>query len=140
MATFNSKEYTWTNIKVFMFGRFVTTIRGIKYKASQEKEAVYGQGDKPIAIQPGNKSFEGELQCLQSDLEAMQVAAGNGNDILDIPAFDIQVQYVDKVTGTLVVDTVKYAEFTEVEKGMSQGDKFMEISLPWIALDIQKNV
>ena len=139
MATFNSKEYGWVNIKVFMLGRFVTTLRSIKYKVSQEKEAVYGQGDKPHSIQSGNKSYEGEIGCLQSDIEAMQSAAGVGYDLVDIPAFDIQVSYVDKTTGVIVVDTVKYAEITEVEKSMSQGDKFMEITLPWIALDIQKN-
>jgi len=140
MATFNSKQYSWANVKVVLFGREVIGIRGVKYKISQEKEAVYGAGDKPLGIQAGNKSYEGEVVLLQSELEAIQTAAGTGNDITDIPAFDIQVTYVDKVSGVMVNDTIKYAEFTEAEKGMSQGDKFMEITVPFIALDVHKNV
>lgn len=140
MATFNSKEYSWSNIQVVLFGRVVIGIRGIKYKVSQEKEAVYGMGNKPLGIQSGNKSYEGEIMLLQSELEAIQRAAGTGNDLTDIPAFDIQVSYVDKATGVIVNDVVKFAEFTEAEKGMEQGDKFMEITMPFIALDIQKNI
>jgi hypothetical protein len=140
MATFNSKQYAWANVRVVLFGREVIGIRGVKYKVSQEKEAVYGAGSKPLGIQAGNKSYEGEVVLLQNELEAIQRAAGVGNDITDIPAFDIQVSYVDKVSGSLVNDTIKYAEFTEAEKGMSQGDKFMEITLPFIALDVAKGV
>ncbi len=137
---FNSKEYAWVNVQVVLFGRIVIGIRGIKYKVSQEKEAVYGMGNKPLGIQSGNKTYEGEIMLLQSELEAIQRAAGVGNDVCDIPGFDIQVSYADRVSGIIVNDIVKFAEFTEAEKGMNQGDKFMEISLPFIALDIQKNV
>ena len=140
MAQFNSKQYSWANVKVNLFGRVVIGVRGVKYKISQEKEPVYGAGDKPLGIQAGNKSYEGELVLLQSELEAIQRAAGVGNDITDIPAFDIQISYFDKRTGSLVNDAIKFAEFTEAEKGMSQGDKYMEVTLPWIALDIQKNI
>lgn len=138
--TFNSKQYAWANIQVVLFGRVVIGIRAVKYKASQEKEAVYGAGSKPLGIQAGNKSYEGELTLLQNELEAIQRAAGVGNEITDIPAFDIMVSYVDSSSGVIVNDVVKFAEFTEVEKGMSQNDKFMEITLPFIALDVQKSL
>ncbi len=138
--TFNSKQYAWVNITVVMMGRIVTGLRGVKYKISQEKEPVYGAGNKPLGIQSGNKAYEGEIVLLQSELEALERAAGTGNDITDLPAFDINISYVDKASGAIVNDTVKYAELTEAEKGMSQGDKFMEITLPFIALDVAKNV
>lgn len=137
---FNSKQYAWSNVEVVLFGRSVTAIRGVKYKTSQEKETLYGIGDKPLSIQTGNKSYEGELTLLQSELEAIQKEVGNDCDIVDIPAFDIIVSYKMEGTGPLVRDVIKFAEFSEVEKSMSQGDKFMEITLPFIALDIQKNV
>ena len=137
---FNSKQYAWSNVEVVLFGRMVTAIRGVKYKTSQEKETLYGMGDRPISIQTGNKSYEGELTLLQSELEAIQKEVGSNCDVVDIPAFDIVVSYKMEGNGPLVQDVIKFAEFSEVEKSMSQGDKFMEITLPFIALDIQKNV
>lgn len=137
---FSSKQYAWSNVEVVLFGKAVTAIRGVKYKASQEKEVVYGAGDKPVSIQAGNKSYEGELSLLQSELEAIQKAAGKEGDVMDIPAFDIVVTYKAEGTGPVVRDVIKFAEFSEVEKSLNQGDKFMEVTLPFIALDIQKNV
>lgn len=137
---FNSKQYAWSNVEVVLFGQPVTAIRGVKYKASQEKEVIYGAGDRPIGIQAGNKSYEGEVTLLQSELEAIRKVAGKEGDIMDIPAFDIIITYKEQGNGALVQDVVKFAEFTEMEKSMSQGDKFMEITLPFIALDIQKGI
>jgi len=138
--TFNSKQFAWANIRIVLFGRVVLGIRSVKYSVKQEKEAVYGMGDKPHSIQSGNKTFEGEIGLLQSELEAIQRAAGTGFDVTDIPPFDIQISYVDNSSGVIISDTIKFAEFTENEKGMSQGDKFMEITLPFVALDVQYNI
>jgi hypothetical protein len=136
---FNSKEYEWSNVEVVMLGRPVTGIRGVSYKASQEKEVVYARGNKPRAIQGGNKSYECKLSLLQSEIEALLQAAGNGYDVTDIPAFDIVVAYAP-ASGTIVTDIIKNVEFTEVEKSFKQGDKFMEVELPAIGLDIEFNV
>ena len=135
---FNSREYSWADIQIQLQGRRVIGVRGIKYKVSQEKEAIYGAGNEPLAIGRGNKSYEGEITLLQSELEAL-TRSTNG-DIIDLPPFDIIVSYAPKDGGPIVTDIIRYAEFKEVEKGMSQGDKNMEISLPFIALKIDKNV
>ena len=137
---FNSKEYSWSSIEIVMLGRPVTGIRGITYKASQEKEVIYGRGNKPRAIQHGNKSYEGTISLLQSELEALLLAAGKGKDITDIPAFDIVVAYVPETPGGIITDIIKNVEFSEIEKALKQGDKFMEIDLPFIALGIEYSV
>jgi len=137
---FNSKQYEWSNVEVVMFGRPVTGIRGVSYKASQEKEVIYGRGNKPMSIQKGNKSFECSLSLVQSELEALLMAAGPGASVLDIPAFDIIVAYVPQGGGEIITDLIKNVEFTEMEKALKQGDKFMEVELPGIALDIEFNV
>lgn len=137
---FNSKEYEWSNVEVVMLGRPVTGIRGVSYKESQEKEVIYGRGNKPRAIQHGNKSYECKISLLQSELEAILQAAGTGYGITDVPPIDIVVAYVPLTGGVIVVDLIKNCEFTEVEKAIKQGDKFMEIELPAIALDIEFHV
>lgn len=137
---FNSKEYEWSNVEVLFLGKPVTGIRGVSYKESQEKELLYARGNKPRSIQKGNKAYSGSISLLQSELEALQIAAGKGKSILDIPAFDIVVAYVPEVGASIVTDIIKNVEFTEIEKKIKQGDKFMEIELPIIALDIEYNV
>lgn len=138
---FTTDQYSWADIDIVMLGKVVGGARGVRYKASQEKEPVYGRGNKPVALVRGNKAYEGELKLLQSELEALQVSVGVGNDIVDIPPFDIVVAYIPRNGGTQIrTDIIKHCEFTEVEKGMDQGDKFMEITLPFVALDIQKGV
>ncbi len=137
---FNSKEYSWADVEIQMQGRKVVGARGVKYKTSQEKEAIYGSGNEPKAIARGNKSYEGEIELLQSELEALTATAGSGADIVDIVPFDIIVAYAPKDGGAITTDIIQFAEFTEVEKGMKQGDKNMEVTLPFIALGIQKNV
>ena len=48
---FTSREYEFADITVFLGKRDVTGLRGIEYKESQEKEAMYGKGNKPLSIQ-----------------------------------------------------------------------------------------
>lgn len=137
---FNSKQYAWANVEVAPFGQKMSGCRGVKYKKTQEKEAVYGAGDKPHSIQAGNVSIEGELSMLQSTLEKIlevaRASLGHGASLCDIPPFDLPVSYKPKFGGKIVNDVIKFVEFTEIEKGMSQGDKFMEITVPFVALDI----
>ncbi len=123
-----------------MLGKVVGGARGVSYKVSQEKEPVYGRGNNPVAIVRGNKAYEGEIKLLQSELEALQQAAGRGKDLTDIRGFDIVVAYVPRQGGQIVTDVLKHCEFIEVEKAMDQGDMFMEITLPFVALKIDKNV
>lgn len=132
---FNSREYEYADISVIMAGRTVTGFRAISYTKSQEKEALYAKGNRPHSIQHGNKSYEGSITLLQSELEALELASGG--DALDA-SFDLMVSYGNPMKGDVIqTDYIKGAEITEIPKGMSQGDKFAEIELPFIALDVK---
>jgi hypothetical protein len=137
---FDSNEYSWADIQVFMLGRPVVGIRGVRYKVSRTKTNIYALGSKPVARTRGNKEFEGELILLQSELEALQEGLKKGQDITDIKPFDIVVTYAPTNGGKITTDIVKGAEFLEVEKGMNQNDPNMELTLPVIIADIQYNV
>lgn len=137
MDIFNSKEYEWSDVTVVMAGRPVTKIRAISYIKKQEKEALFAKGNKPHSIQRGNKTYEGSVTLLQSELEAIEIASGG--DALDA-SFNIVVAYGNPSKGDVIqTDLIKGFEFTEIPKGMSQGDKFAEHELPGIALDIKNN-
>ena len=134
---FDSREYEWADVTVVMAGRDVTGIRGVSYTASQEKEALYAKGNKPHGIQRGNKSFEGSIRILQSELEALNAAAGG--DVLDV-SFNIVVAYGNPSKGDIIrTDLLSGVEITSRPKSLNQNDKFMEIELPLVMLDVIDN-
>ncbi len=134
---FNSKQYAFSDIKVILLGRELEGFRGVKYKVTTEKEALFGRGKKALSIQSGNEAVEGELMLLQSEVEALRAAVKAVNPLYKLTdvSFDIVVTYGDT---TSVTDIILGAEFTEYEKGMEQSDKFMEVSLPFLALDVKE--
>lgn len=134
---FNSREYEWADISVVLGGRDLTGIRAIKHKRKRELEEVYGKGREPRAIQSGNNSYEGEIEILQSDFNAIEDAAG-GN-ILDVNV-DILVSYGNPSNGDVIrTKKISGVRFGESENAGKQGDKFMPITLPFKAIGI-KNI
>lgn len=133
----NTREYEWADITVIVAGRNVTGFRALKFGAKQEKEALHAKGYKPHSIQRGNKSYSGEIALLQSEYEALRLAAGG--DVLDI-RFDIVVSYGNPTKGELSTTKIlQGVEITENEEDWKQGDKFTEKRLPFIYLN-QKDV
>ncbi len=133
---FNSKQYEFSDITVIMGGRDITGLRGIKYSEKQEKEALFAKGNKAHSIQRGNISYEGEITLTQSEYEALRLA-GDGS-VMPL-SFNIQVSYGNPSTGAVMItDELQFAEFTEAAKELKQGDKFMEITLPFICLNVIK--
>ena len=130
---FNSRQYEWADITVFAGGRDITGIRSIKYSTKQEKELLHGKGNNPLSIQKGNKTNEGEIGLLQSELEALEVAAGGS--ILDLE-LNVVVTYGNPSKGdTVKTDQLIGVQFTEDPRELKQGDKFMEITVPFLFLE-----
>ncbi|TWI22198.1 hypothetical protein [Sphingobacterium siyangense] len=135
---FNSREYEWADITVIAGGRDLLGIRGVKYTRKIEREAVYAKGRKAKAIQSGNESVEGELVLLQSTYN--ELLDSSGGDILSL-SIDTEVTYGNPSRGdALRTDRLIGIRFTEEAVEFKQGDKFAEITVPFLALDIQKNV
>ena len=133
----DTREYEWADLTVVMAGRDVTGIRGVSYTSDQEKEALYAKGNKPHGIQRGNKSYTGSIRLLQSEYEALNAAAGG--DALDV-SFNIIVSYGNPSKGDiLTTDLLVGCEITSKPKSLNQNDKFMEIELPLVMLDVVEN-
>lgn len=129
---FNSREYQWSDLAITVGGRLVSGARAVSYKAKREKEALYGKGDEPIAIQHGNKSYDGSLTVTTSEYNAL-IDAGGGS-ILDLQC-DIVVSYGDPAKGDIMrTDKLIGVEFTEEPDEWKQGDKNAEHTLPFIFL------
>jgi len=136
----NGREYEWADISMVIGGVPIAGFREVKYKRQREKEAMFAKGRKAHSIQAGNESVTGSIKFTQSQLEALEAATG-GNVLT--AKVDIVVSYGAELNATSVAsaaistDIITGVEFTEYEKGMSQGDKFMEIDMPFLALDIK---
>ena len=133
---FNSREYEFADMTVMVGGKDIVGLRGLKYDVKQEKETVYGKGNEPIAIQKGNKSYEGELTILASELETLRL--NGGGTVLNLQV-DIAVVYGNPLQGdVMTTDILQGVQFTEEAKEYKQGDKFAEITLPFIFLRLKK--
>lgn len=134
--TVNGREYEWADISLLVGGVIIAGFRAVSYKREREKEAMFAKGRKAHSIQSGNEKVSGSITFTQSQMELLELAAG-GN--LLTAKVDIIVTYGENLKSVITTDIITGAEFTEYEKGMSQGDRFMEIAMPFVAMDI-KNV
>ncbi|MDR2147723.1 MAG: hypothetical protein LBE91_14815 [Tannerella sp.] len=136
----NGREYEWADISLIVGGVPIIGFRAVSYKRAREKEAMFAKGRKAHSIQSGNETVEGSLTFTQSQLEALEAATG-GN--LLTAKVDVVVSYGAELNAESVAssaistDIIIGVDFTEYEKGMQQNDKFMEIELPFLALDIK---
>lgn len=136
----NGREYEWADISLVVGGVPLSGFRKVSYKRAREKEPLFAKGRKAHSIQSGNETVTGSITFTQSTLEALELETG-GN-ILEAKV-DVIISYgaelnAESVASTAIsTDVIKGVEFTEYEKGMSQGDKFMEIAMPFLALDIK---
>jgi hypothetical protein len=134
---FNTREYEWADITVIFGGVDLLTIRAVKCKKKREKEPIYAKGRQPFAIQSGNDAYEGELELLKSGFDALEDAAG-GN-ILDVKV-DLLIAYGNPSNGDAMrIKKITGVTITEAEEAAKQGDKFMPVTLPFLALGM-KNV
>ena len=129
----NGREYGWEDITAYAGGRDVIGFRSIKYTTKKEKEALYGKGNKALAIQSGNISNDGEIGLTQSEVEALELAAGGS--LLDIQ-LDIVVAYGDpEKGGAPTIHKLIGVQFTEDPREANQGDKFQDLKLPFVFLE-----
>ena len=136
--TINGREYEWADVAVVGAGRDIVGLLGIEYTEKQEKEPLYGKGNKATGIQKGNKSCEGTLKVRQSELEGLEDLSPT-HSILDLQ-INLAVSYGNHSLGEpMRTDKLYTVQFTEQKKGFNQGDKKQEIDLPFICTEIDWN-
>ena len=126
----NGVNYSWSNIKLVLFGVPVIGITAIEYKRKQTKENNYGMGNEPVSRGYGKKEYEGKITLYRDEWNAI-IAAAPSRDPLDIPWFDIQVSF----SGTRVqpaLDVLRACEFLEDPFTVAQGDTKIMVEIPII--------
>lgn len=133
--TYDSRQYEWADLTLILGTRDITGIRAVKYSEKIEREHVYAKGRYPHSIQSGNVAYEGEITLLQSEYELL-VKAGKGS-VLSL-SLDGIFAYGNPMNGdAITTDRAMGIRFTEAGKEFKQGDKFQEITLPFICIRIK---
>lgn len=136
-ALINGVNYSWSDIKIIMFGVPIIGITKIDYKTKQEVEDQYGVGQKPISRGYGKISFEGSIEMYADEWKKI-VAASPNKDPLQIGFFDIPV-LMGGVRNTLTKDVLKSVGFKENPLASSQGDMKILVTIPLVIGDIEYN-
>ncbi|NDD53203.1 hypothetical protein EBZ39_04870 [bacterium] len=132
ISFFDTKELEWKDIAVMIAGSNLKKFTNVSYAVSQEMEELYAAGDDPLDIQTGDRKYEGSLTLLKSAVDDMNLAAraAGGRDILDVK-FDIVITYKANDNRRLITDTLVGCRFSQFEFKAAQGDKKMEIVMPF---------
>lgn len=146
MSNFNitSSECAWSQFEIKFLTRTVKGLRGFSFKKTVEKEHLYGSGDEPIDITTGNKKYEGNIKILGFEMDAINktaLLAGFG-DITEVPheAVVISCSYKRRITDPVSTYIATGVAFTEAGVDLEQNAKHREITLPYIAMNIDHTV
>jgi hypothetical protein len=133
-------EFQWKDFSVLILGKILTGCTDFKWKYESDDAYVYGRGSTPLDIQSGNIKIEGTIKLLQSTFDELNAAAKSQNPsylVTDI-RFDVVEAYERQ--GLLKTNIIKGIKIASFDFGMKQGDKNMEITLPFKALEVQLDV
>jgi len=131
----DSREYEWADLTLILGGVDITGIRAVKYMSKIEREPIYAKGRNPSSIQSGNIAHEGEIVMLQSSYEKL-VKAGKGS-VLSLALDGLFAMGNPSAGDAMIQDRASGIRFTEAGKDIKQGDKFQEIKLPFVCLNIK---
>jgi hypothetical protein len=143
MANVNitSDECAWASFEVQILGRTIKGLRGFGFKKEVEKEHLYGAGDEAIDIQSGNKKSSGSIKVLGFEADAMNKAARTAgySDITEVPheAIVITCSYKKRAIDTIKTYIANGVAFTESGVDLEQNAKHREITLPYLAMNVQ---
>jgi hypothetical protein len=135
-----TSECAWSHFEVKVLGRVIKGLRGFSFKKTVEKEHLYGAGDDPLDIITGNKKYEGNIKLLGFEVDALNKAAGIAQfgDITEVPheLIVITCSYKRRITDSVKTYTATGVAFTENGVDLEQNAKHREITLPFIAMNI----
>lgn len=146
MANVNitTSECAWSHFELKVLTRVAKGLRGFSFKKTVEKEHLYGAGDEPIDIMNGNKKYEGNVKLLGFEVDALNKAATTAGygDITEVPheAIVITCSFKRRITDPISSYTATGVAFTENGIDLEQNAKHREITLPYIAMNIDFTV
>lgn len=137
MQFFDHSECTYASMRVHLAGARLGKLRGMKFGIKTDKSYVFTEGNDPVDIKSGNKEPGGELKMLKGALDDIVDAAlaAGATDPTDI-RIDVVVSFRKQGQRKLRMFRLESLEFTEFNYESMQGDKEMEVTLPFMFLKL----
>jgi hypothetical protein len=136
-----SQECEWHRYELKILGRTITGLRGFEYGDKSEDEYLYGAGNKPIDIQEGNISYEGNIKVLGYEKDQLNDAArlAGYDSLTRVPheLITITVTYKKNALSAIRKDVITGVKFQEQKNTMEQGAKNREVTLPFLAMGVK---
>ncbi len=132
---FNSTEWAWRHLRIYLNGVLMGKVTRLTVKTTRESEHLYGAGDDPFDVNPGNKAYTGELETYGTVIANMNRAAkaAGYDDLTDVP-WTLVGEFKQTATEPPMNLLVPNIVFTEFEEGGSNNDKSFKKTLPFNCL------
>lgn len=135
-----SSECAWANFELKMLGHTIRGLRAISFSRNIEKEHVFGAGQSPLDINAGNITPEGSITVLGFEYDNLTRAANLAGypSICEVPheAIVITAVFQKRRIDPIKRITITGVSFTEDTQSLDQNAKYMEVSLPFLAMEI----
>lgn len=135
---FQGEQSGWKDTSVWLFGQALLGITDVRVSDDTDRQHVYGAGNKPLYRGTGNKSYSGSITVLRSEIVGLitRARASGYGSLSEIPPFAI-TRVIHGAGGVPIqTQTIKNAQFTNVQDGIAQGDLMENVQLPFIASDV----
>jgi len=135
----NGTYYAWEDLAVLMPSGLQFDLQSIEYKHQRESEDVYGQGAAPRGEGRGNWSAEGKLVMKREGYsQFLNYVKAQQKTVYTIPKFSITAVYGNSDQG-LSDDQLLRCRILEVDKKAAQGDKSLNVEVPFKFEDIEED-
>lgn len=126
----NGVAYSWSNVKVNLFGVPVVGITEVNFNNKQKKENNYGAGINPVSRGYGNVEPEADITIYWDEWIKIIDASPDKNP-LNIAPFDIQILFGGSSVNFKQVN-LRSCEFLEDPFQAKQGDNKLVVKIPLI--------
>ncbi len=132
---FDSTEWAWRDMEISLNGVRIGKVSKITSKTARETEHLYGAGDEPFGINPGNKTYTGEIETYGTVIANMNRAAvAAGFDDLTDVSWAISVSFKATATEPIQNILIPNVHFDEFEDGGANNEKAFKKTLPFKSL------
>ena len=133
---FDSRDYEFADLELNLAGKDVVDIKALKWRSKIDREPKHAKGREPHSIQSGKKTYEGEVTVTLAGYYKILNAAPK-RDILELRGTTATATFGNPSEGVAPnLNTITGIYFTEHGPETKQGDKVMDVTLPFIALKV----
>ena len=137
MLNINGKHYAWSQIEFSIAGLTIADVTSISYEETQERELVYGAGNRPTGYGDGNIECSASVTLKMEGVQKLQALAPDGR-LQSISPFEVSITYLNP-QNDIVTDTLRNCLFMTNKRELNQNDKSFDVELDILLTHIEWN-